>query len=245
MKALILNSGMGTRMGEETRQHPKCMTRLVGEETILSRQLEQLNRAGVRDVVITTGYCSDILMEYSNRVANGMNLIYVNNEKYDSTNYIYSIYRARQHLEDDVLLMHGDLVFNYSVLVDVLNYEKSCMIIDSTLELPEKDFKAVVLNNRIQKIGVDCFEHAIAAQPLYKILKKDWEVWLREIVSFCEKEAVNCYAENAFNMVSEKCKIEPFDIKGRICGEIDTIEDQMKMMEFLMNEELSSEGKGN
>lgn len=233
MKALILNSGMGTRMGEETRQHPKCMTRLVGEETILSRQLEQLKQVGIRDLVITTGYCSDILMEYGNSVANGMNLIYVNNEKYDTTNYIYSIYRAKQYLEDDILLMHGDLVFDYSVLADVLNYEKSCMIVDSTLELPEKDFKAVVLNNRIQKIGVDYFTYAIAAQPMYKILKEDWEVWLREIVSFCKKGTVNCYAENAFNVVSNECRIEPFDIKGRVCGEIDTIEDQMKMIQFL------------
>lgn len=37
MKALILNSGLGSRMGVYTKEHPKCMTDLVGEETILSR----------------------------------------------------------------------------------------------------------------------------------------------------------------------------------------------------------------
>ena len=47
MIALLLNSGRGTRMGEETREHPKCMCRLAGGETIISWQVKQLVRCGV------------------------------------------------------------------------------------------------------------------------------------------------------------------------------------------------------
>ena len=39
MKALILNSGFGHRMGDITKNHPKCMTEISNKETILSRQL--------------------------------------------------------------------------------------------------------------------------------------------------------------------------------------------------------------
>ena len=42
MKALILNSGMGSRMGVLTSEHPKCMTEISPLETILSRQLRQI-----------------------------------------------------------------------------------------------------------------------------------------------------------------------------------------------------------
>ena len=42
MKALILNSGLGSRMGVLTSEHPKCMTEVSPKETILSRQLNQL-----------------------------------------------------------------------------------------------------------------------------------------------------------------------------------------------------------
>jgi len=42
MKALILNSGLGSRMGEITKTHPKCMTEILEEETIVSRQLKLL-----------------------------------------------------------------------------------------------------------------------------------------------------------------------------------------------------------
>ena len=63
MKALILNSGLGSRMGVLTSEHPKCMTEISPRETILSRQLRQLADAGIRDVVITTGLFRDTLIE--------------------------------------------------------------------------------------------------------------------------------------------------------------------------------------
>lgn len=55
MKALILNSGLGSRMGVLTSEHPKCMTEISTKETILSRQLRLLAEAGIEEVVITTG----------------------------------------------------------------------------------------------------------------------------------------------------------------------------------------------
>ena len=45
MKALILNSGLGSRMGELTSDHPKCMTEISSKETILSRQLNMIAAA--------------------------------------------------------------------------------------------------------------------------------------------------------------------------------------------------------
>ena len=49
MKALILNSGMGSRMGDETKTHPKCMTKIQKNETIISRQLKQLVTSEIKD----------------------------------------------------------------------------------------------------------------------------------------------------------------------------------------------------
>ena len=64
MKALILNSGLGFRMGVFTKEHPKCMTDISDTETILSRQLRLLVDAGIKEVVMTTGYFDQILMDY-------------------------------------------------------------------------------------------------------------------------------------------------------------------------------------
>lgn len=225
MKALILNSGLGSRMGVLTSEHPKCMTDISEKETILSRQLNLLAKNGITDVVITTGYFDKVLIDYCHSLNLPINFSFIKNEKYGETNYIYSIYCAREALNDDIILMHGDLVFEDQVLKDAISNEKSCMVVDSTLKLPEKDFKAVVHSGKIDKVGIEFFTDAVAAQPLYKLNKEDWQKWLAEISKFCEEGTVRCYAEKAFNVVSDRCHIYPLDEQGLLCSEIDNPED--------------------
>lgn len=235
MKALILNSGMGNRMGDLTNEHPKCMTEISHNETILSRQLKQLQQCGITEVVITTGYFDKILVEYCKELNLPLQYIFVNNPIYEKTNYIYSIYLARKHLYHDIVLLHGDLVFEIGVLKEMLERDNSYMAISSVSPLPSKDFKAVVKDNRIEKIGVEYFKNAVAAQPLYIILQNDWQIWLGSIIDFCEKGQTSCYAENAFNEVSDKCHIDIFDYKNRLCKEIDTPEDLKIIREKLLS----------
>lgn len=234
MKALILNSGMGTRMGVHTSEHPKCMTELTGGETILSRQLRMLLNCGVTDVVITTGYFNDVLMKYCEGLGLPLRYTFVLNPIYRETNYIYSIYCARDVLVgEDILLMHGDLVFEESVLRDVLAFPNSCMKVSSTLPLPEKDFKAVILDGTVKKVGVEFFENAMEAQALYKLNRTEWTLWLDRMIAFCENDRRKCYAEVALNEITEECIIHPFDVKDRLCTEIDTPEDWAAVLEKL------------
>lgn len=221
MKALIMNSGIGSRMGDITNTHPKCMTEISEKETIVSRQLTLLKECGINNVLMTTGYFDQVLIDYCNGLELSLNIEYVNNPKYRDTNYIYSIYCAKDYLHDDIVMMHGDLVFTENVLKKVLSSDKSVMTVSSTLPLPEKDFKAVIKDNKIEKVGINFFQDAMAAQPLYKINKEDWEIWLNNIINFCESDNYKCYAENAFNEVSDKCLIYPLDVKDELCSEID------------------------
>ena len=213
MKALILNSGLGHRMGVLTSEHPKCMTEISAKDTILSRQLKLIAEAGIGEVVMTTGYFDDVLVNYCRSLELPLRYTFVKNPIYDKTNYIYSIYCAREYLEnEDIVLMHGVLVFEASVLDDILQYPGSCMKVSSTCPLPEKDFKAVVHNGRVDKVGVEFFNDAMEAQALKKLDKKNWNIWLSKIVDFCENDRRNCYAEVAFNEISDVCEIHAFDV---------------------------------
>ncbi len=230
MKALILNSGMGRRMGDITANHPKCLTKIYKEETILSRQLKQLSDYGITDIVITTGYYSNVLEDYCKSFNLGLNIEFIKNHRYDKTNYIYSIYCARDKVKDeDIILLHGDLVFENAVLEEIINSEKSCVTISSTTELPDKDFKAVIdEHNQIKKIGIEFFCNAVASQPFYKLNKITWNKWLKNLCEYCESgcsEKQNCYAENAFNEISNECEIYALDVKDKLCAEVDTSED--------------------
>ena len=280
MKALILNSGMGTRMGVLTSEHPKCMTEISNGETILSRQLHMLSEVGVSEVVMTTGAFDSVLVNYCESLNIPIHITFVKNELYRETNYIYSIYCAREYLDDDIILMHGDLMFENEVMDRLMESTVSCMTVSSTLELPQKDFKAVIckggsefgggygsdalkntdgdedndqatvkqqrglkaegsaiescipseglMAGKISSIGIEFFNDAMAAQPLYKIKKEDWGIWLDKIIEYCESgdEAKRkCYAENAFNEVSDSCNIYALDVASLLCNEIDDPED--------------------
>ena len=225
MKALILNSGLGSRMGVLTSEHPKCMTEISPHETILSRQLRQIADAGIEEVVITTGYYDGVLVNYCNSFDLPLHFTFVKNPIYDQTNYIYSIYCAREYLDDDIILMHGDLVFEHEVFDKVLASPVSCMTVSSTLPLPEKDFKAVIKDGMVMKVGVEFFNEAMEAQALYKLLKYDWKVWLGKIIEFCENDKRKVYAENALNELNGTANIHALDVENLLCSEIDNPED--------------------
>ncbi|MCR5417859.1 MAG: phosphoenolpyruvate mutase [Lachnospiraceae bacterium] len=226
MKALILNSGLGSRMGVLSSEHPKCMTEITPHDTILSRQLRLIEKTGIKEVVITTGYYDKVLVDYVDSLELPLTITFVNNPVYDKTNYIYSIYCAKDILRDeDIVFMHGDLVFEYSVIEDMIKCPESCMKVSSTLPLPDKDFKAVIKDGYVKKVGIEYFDDAMEAQALYKLNKEDWNVWLDEIEAFCDADNKKVYAENAFNEVSDKCRIKAFDVEDRLCSEIDTPED--------------------
>lgn len=234
MRAVILNSGTGSRMGMLTEQAPKCFAPLDDKGTaIIDRQVWMLLESGVREITITTGPFPGMIQERIDRKFPEVSVSYVENPCYDSTNYIYSLYLARNKLKAPFLLLHGDLVFEQSVLSDVLNSKRSAVVCDSTLPLPEKDFKAVLNGDRVEKVGVHYFENACACQPLYHLEEKDWAAWEEAIVRFCEQGRTGVYAEEAFNEVSESCAIYALEARGRLCAEVDTREDLRLMWESL------------
>lgn len=53
MKAIIFNSGIGSRMNDLTKDRPKCMLTLYNGETVLHRQIRLLSECGISNFVIT------------------------------------------------------------------------------------------------------------------------------------------------------------------------------------------------
>lgn len=224
MKALILNSGTGTRMGDLTKDRPKCLVELEDGTTILGRQLSMLEKCDVSEVIMTTGrYDKEIRDTCSDYTE--LKFTFVKNELYDSTNYIYSIYKAREFLKDDVILLHGDLVFEEYVLLRLINSKKSCVVVNTFQTNPEKDFKAIVKDNRVLEIGVGLTEDSVTSQPAYKLIESDMGAWIENIAKYCDSDKRNHYAEDALNEILDAVEMVPVDLQHIICMEIDTPED--------------------
>ena len=228
MKAVIFNSGLGKRMGELTQHCHKSMVRLGSHESIFERQLRLLHECGVNEFVVTVGPFKEQLIEASKapHLAD-CRFTFVENPIYDKTNYIYSMYLAREHITGDLLFMHGDLVFDKALVRAVLDSPlPSLGCVNRKKALPEKDFKARVSDGCIREVSVSIFDPAcFAFQPFYKLAANDAAAWVKQVEAFIREGKDQCYAENALNEILSGMSVREFDYSGYYVDEVDTAED--------------------
>ena len=226
MKALILASGMGKRLLPLTNDEPKSLMK-IGGKTILEYQVDNLLSCNVKNIIITTGHFEDKIKAHMELKYPNLNISYINNPKYSSTNYIYSIWLTKDLIDDDIILIHGDLLFDEKILRNLLNEpHNNYVVVNKTIKPPKKDFKAVIENNRVIKIGTKFTgNNTLFLAPLYKISKNSFLLWLDEIEIYVKKGIVQSYAEDAFNDISDKIYLQPLYYYDEICMEIDTNDD--------------------
>lgn len=226
MKALILNSGIGKRLKPLTNLLPKCMIE-INTETILEFQLKALKRSNIQDYIITTGPFEDKLIGFVKERFKDLNVTYVKNPHYDTTNYIYSIWLARDNINDDILLLHGDLVFDPLLLERLISTDRNnYALVNNTIPLPKKDFKALILDDKIKRIGVNIFgENAYFCAPFYKLKKESMLFWIEKMNEFIEDGKITCYAEDALNEITDQINLLPLYYDKEFCMEIDSHDD--------------------
>jgi choline kinase len=226
MKAIILSAGIGSRLKPETQNLPKSLLR-VNDKTILDIELDNLTSSGIKDIIIVSGHKHDILEQYATEKYPDLNIVFIRNRKFKTTNYIYSIWLTRELINDDIMILHGDMVFEGGLLESLLGSPSdNGALVNNIIEPPEKDFKAVIHNGLIKKIGVEFFgDNAFFCAPIYKFSRAGFARWLLEIDSFVTDGRVTCYAEDAFNNIADEVGLEPVYYGDEFCMEIDTHQD--------------------
>lgn len=120
MQAVILAAGMGKRLKNLTENNTKCMVQVNGV-TLIQRMLRQLDQQDLERIVIVVGYKKDILIEYIHSLEVRTPIEFIENTIYDQTNNIYSLALAKHVLlESDTVLLESDLIFEDSVLTDLI-----------------------------------------------------------------------------------------------------------------------------
>ena len=121
--AVLLAAGTGSRLQPLTDDAPKCLTEINGV-TILERQLHGLRQQGFRRLVVVLGYLGECIREFLVDHAAGLTVDYVTNPRYRTTNNLYSLWLARKEVREPFLLVECDLVFDMSLLGDMLYPDK-------------------------------------------------------------------------------------------------------------------------
>lgn len=235
MKALIINAGVGKRMGDLTKDKPKCLIEIANKQTILGRQLEMLANNNVNNIIMTTGYFEDKIRNYVTENFPNANINYIYNPKYTSTNCIYSVFLTREVIDDDILFITGDLVFDEKVIKKLLNTNyPNLVIVNNNVKPPKKDFKSRIEGDIVKEIGINVFgKNCFFSLPIYKISKDSFLLWTKEIEKLVKKGEIQAYAETVFNNISSQINLKPIYLNNEFCTEIDTTEELEIVRKYL------------
>lgn len=123
MKAIILAAGMGTRLKKYTHNKPKVMLPLF-KQTLAHWHIENLTKAGIDEIAFVGGFCIETLVELGYPV--------FENRNFGSTNMIESLMCAESWLDDDVLIVYGDIWLAENAILQILeSVEKNVLAVDS------------------------------------------------------------------------------------------------------------------
>ncbi|MGH7901082.1 MAG: sugar phosphate nucleotidyltransferase [Thermodesulfobacteriota bacterium] len=155
MKAVILAAGRGKRLYPYTKYIPKCLLD-VGGETILEQQINNIRDCGIDEVVIVVGFGFEKVENFlRNYDGLGMRIKTLYNPFYQTTNSLISLWIARGEMDQDIVVMNGDDVFEIDVLEQALNQreERICLPIKVKSSYEEEDMKVYVKGRTIIEIG--------------------------------------------------------------------------------------------
>ncbi|TXJ54355.1 hypothetical protein EPJ66_01030 [Brachyspira aalborgi] len=111
MKAIILAAGMGTRLSPMTLLKPKPLLEIKGK-TILENMIKFLNRGGINDITVVTGYKHELFDEYKEKLG-FKKVVY---KDYKNKNSSSSLKFVIDEIEKGTIILNGDLFINKSFI---------------------------------------------------------------------------------------------------------------------------------
>jgi len=116
LQAIILAAGIGSRLGKITGNYPKSLIQIHGR-TMLDYNLDMLSHYGIHDIVLVTGYQTEV---FENKFREHSNIRMAYNPFYETTNVLTSFWFGQPLLHDDFIYMHADTLCDLPIFERLL-----------------------------------------------------------------------------------------------------------------------------
>lgn len=224
MKAIILAAGMGSRLKALTKDNPKCMVKVNGE-TLIERVLSQLDKCNLEEIILVLGYKKEVLKEYINNLGIETKISYIDNDIYDKTNNIYSLYMAKEEMiSNDILLLESDLIFDDSILKNLTADTNKNMAVIASYE-PWMDGTCVKLDNEnniinfvtSKKFDFNNTKYLYKTVNVYKFSKEFNKCYIK----FLEAYLFSSNGENQYyeTVLETMINVLPNELKGFVLND--------------------------
>ena len=226
--ALLLAAGTGSRLSPLTDSTAKC---LVGVSVIpiLERLIRSLNAHGFTRLVIVVGHEADAIRDYLGDHSGHIQISYVVNPLFQTTNNIYSLWLAREVIDEPFLLVESDLVFDEPLLDQMLQPDRVAI----SKVLPWMNGTTVTLDEEgaVSAFYLGALSCADAAHfktvNIYSLSRETWRAVCDRLDRRVEAGQTGEYYESVFaEMVADgSLAFEPVFFPAERWYEIDTLAD--------------------
>ena len=120
MRAVILAAGMGIRLRPLTYKIPKPLIKVDGI-SLIERSLDHLNELKIKDVIIVLGYLNELFRKKIGKKYKEIQITYIYNPEYSTSGSMYSLSKTKESINDDIILLEGDLLYEKKALEILLN----------------------------------------------------------------------------------------------------------------------------
>lgn len=111
-RAIIMAAGIGKRMQPLTFQTPKPLVKVNGVRMI-DTVVDGLLANGIREIYVVVGHLKELFYDWATERGD---VEIIENPYYDSCNNISSLYVAREHLGDCIILDGDQIIYNPEIL---------------------------------------------------------------------------------------------------------------------------------
>ncbi len=154
MKAIILSAGRGSRLLPLTESRPKCLLEFDGR-SVLHHQLDVLDRAGVDDARVVTGFMPQLVEDAIATWRGRMRVSTLFNPFFQVADNLASCWMAREDMTGDFLLMNGDTLVTLPLVRRVMAHDgwPISVTIDRKPAYDDDDMKVSLEGDRLTAIG--------------------------------------------------------------------------------------------
>ncbi len=234
IQAVILAAGIGSRLRPLTDDRPKALVPL-GPVPLIDHALDALAEAGVKSMIVVTGYRRDVMERHLDG-RRELTIATLENPAYASTNTLASLLVAAPLIEDDFLLIDGDLVFEAAV-VSRLGEPGTRLAVDRGRALDAEAVKIAAADDRVVAVGKSLPAGLTAIGESIGMARIDSAVAGRLFQLGRRILAVKpqAYYEAAFQMlIDEGHPVDVVDITGLRWVEVDDHDDYQRARELFV-----------
>lgn len=226
--ALLLAAGTGSRLFPLTKESPKCLT-LVNEKSILERLVNSLKKQGFKRLVVVTGFQKNRIIEFLGTKSGNLNIEYIHSPLYKTTNNIYSLWMARNIINEPFVLLESDLIFRSALLDDMIYPDRIAV---ASMQ-PWLNGTTVTINSSqqvksFQKGTTDHYNDVrYKTVNIYSFSLASWHAIVERLNEYIFTGKVNCYYETVFSEMvdDETLSLNTVSFDKKAWYEIDTIRD--------------------